>query len=162
MMIFASGITTEDAGPMASMARTVAARGLKRCLVVTGNRGLRSRLEAIADLAGWDECVTADSDASLRDAIDGDYKLVVVDIAEPVGDRVNDSVDLAEEFAARPGTLLMVCGPKDGHDEEIWARQLGAWVYLPGATHGDGFVSLFSEAAGVRNGTRHLDPFMAR
>ena len=82
-------------------------------------------------------------------AVEGEYQLVIVDIAHPIGDRVNDSIEIAEEFAGRPGTLLVVCGSDDSVDEELWARQLGAWVYLPGVTSGDALVSLFSDARRV-------------
>ena len=34
-------------------------------------------------------------------------------------------------------------------DEELWARQLGAWVYLPGISGGDSLMSLFAEAGRV-------------
>jgi len=55
-------------------------------------------------------------------------------------------VEIAEEFAGRPGTLLAICGSDDNVDEELWARPLGAWVYLPGVTSGDALVSLVTEA----------------
>ncbi len=71
---------------------------------------------------------------------------MIVDIAHPLGDRVNDTVEIAEEFAGRTGTLLVVCGSEDSVEEELWARQLGAWVYLPGVSGGDALMSLFAEA----------------
>ena len=43
----------------------------------------------------------------------------------------------------------MVCGSEDSVDEELWARQLGAWVYLPGVSSGDALMSLFAEARRV-------------
>ena len=73
----------------------------------------------------------------------------VADIARPLGERVNDTVEIAEEFAGRPGTLVVVCGSGDSVDEELWARQLGAWVYLPGVSGGDALMSLFAEARRV-------------
>ena len=63
--------------------------------------------------------------------------------------RALQDVGIAEEFAARPGTLLVVCGSEDSVEEELWARQLGAWVYLPGVSSGDALVSLFAEARRV-------------
>lgn len=147
MMVLAVGITADEvqAAPSPNV-RGNRIVGLQKCLVVTGEAGFRHRLQAAAELAGWDECDASESTADLQAVVDGDYQLVLVDVANPVGDRVNDSVELAEEFAARPGTLVVVCGPEDGVEEELWARQLGAWVYLPGAVSGDGLVSMLAEA----------------
>jgi hypothetical protein len=147
MMVVAVGITSEELRTAASpTSRVNRLPGLSRCLVVTGQAGFRNRLTAATELAGWEECDAPKTDGDIRSAIDGDYRLVLVDIANPVGNRVSDMVELAEEFAARPETLVVICGPEDGIDEELWARQLGAWVYLPGAIAGDGLVSLFHEA----------------
>ncbi len=116
------------------------------CLVVSGDEGFRKRLHTMSELGGYESCDLPTNVADLRHAIDGDYQLVVVDIARPVGDRINDTIEMAEEFAARPGTLLVVCGSEDSVDEELWARQLGAWVYLPGVSSSDALMSLFAEA----------------
>lgn len=148
-MVVAVGITSEDVRSLAGSAvthRSVRAPGLMKCLVVSGDRGLRTRLEAVSELAGWSECDAPAEGVELGSVIEGEYQLVVVDIAHPLGERVNDSVEIAEEFAGRPGTLLAICGSDDNVDEELWARQLGAWVYLPGVSSGDALVSLVTEA----------------
>ena len=148
MMVVAVGITSDEVRSMATQApalRTARAPGL-RCLVVSGDNGLCGRLGTMSELGGFAACETPVDAAELRSAVDGDYELVIVDVARPLGDRVNDTVEVAEEFAGRPGTLLVVCGSSDNVDEELWARQLGAWVYLPGVSGGDALMSLFAEA----------------
>lgn len=155
MMVIASGITAEVLTPQAgNLAAPHRGRrmGLLDCLIVSGNASRRSRFAAAADLAGWSECSAPETPAEIRRVIDGEFQLVIVDIASPIGDRVNDTVELAEEFAARPGTLLVVCGSEDNVDEELWARQLGAWLYLPGVTDGDSLTSLCVEARRLREG----------
>lgn len=148
MMVVAVGITSDEVRSLASQAPAVRAGRLPglKCLVLSGNEGLRSRLATMSELGGFVGCETPADAMDLRSAVDGDYQLVIVDIARPVGDRVNDTVEIAEEFAGRPGTLLVVCGSDDSVDEELWARQLGAWVYLPGVSNGDALMSLFAEA----------------
>jgi DNA-binding response OmpR family regulator len=147
MMVVAVGITSEELRPATSpLTRGGRMPGLMRCLVVTGERGFRNRLHSATELAGWEECDAPESSVELQSVVDEEYQLVLVDIANPLGERVSDTVELAEEFASRPGTLVVVCGPEDGIDEELWARQLGAWVYLPGAIAGDGLISLCTEA----------------
>ncbi len=151
-MVIAVGITSEEVRSLAGKAaspRAVRGPGLMKCLVVSGDAGLRSRLDAVTELSGWSACDAPAESDDLGSLVDGDYQLVIADIAHPLGDRVNDTVEIAEEFAGRPGTLLVVCGSEDNVDEELWARQMGAWVYLPGVSSGDALVSLFSEARRV-------------
>ena len=148
-MVVAVGITSEEVRSLAGQAatsRTVREPGLLKCLVLSGNRGLRNRLDAVSELSGWSACDAPEDASDLQATVDGTYQLVIVDIAHPLGDRVNDSVEIAEEFAARPGTLVVVCGSEESVDEELWARQIGAWVYLPGVTGGDALVSLCTDA----------------
>jgi DNA-binding response OmpR family regulator len=151
MMVVAVGITSEE---VRSLSGTVARGprrlpGLMKCLVVSGDEGLRHRLDTMADLSGWSACEAPADAAELRSVVEGDFHLVIADIARPLGERVNDTVEIAEEFAGRPGTLVVVCGSGDSVDEELWARQLGAWVYLPGVSGGDALMALFSEARRV-------------
>ena len=151
MMVVAVGITSEEVRSLAGDTAVRAARrpGLQSCLVVSGDQALRNRLEAVAELSGWSACSAPATAVELGEFVESDHQLVIVDISRPLGDRVNDSIEIAEEFASRPGTLLVVCGSEDNIDEELWARQLGAWVYLPGLSSGDALVSLFSDARRV-------------
>ena len=151
-MVIAVGITSDEVRSLAGKAaapRTVRGPGLMKCLVVSGDAGLRNRLDAVTELSGWSACDAPAEADDLGALVDRDYQLVIADIAHPLGDRVNDTVEIAEEFAGRPGTLLVVCGSEDNVDEELWARQMGAWVYLPGVSSGDALVSLFAEARRV-------------
>jgi len=54
------------------------------------------------------------------------------------------------EMAARTcgvnRSLLVVCGATADSDEELWARQLGAWAYLPGTTDLSSLKLVFAEA----------------
>lgn len=151
MMVVAVGITSEEVRSLAGKpaSRTGRIPGLLKCLVVSGDEGLRHRLDTMADLAGWSACEAPADSAELRAVVEGDYQLVIADVARPLGERVNDTVEIAEEFASRPGTLVVVCGSGESIDEELWARQLGAWVYLPGVSGGDALMSLFGEAQRV-------------
>jgi len=122
------------------------------CLVVSGHAARRHRFTAAAELAGWDECSSPEDVEELRDAADRDFSLAIIDITTPVGGVMGDTVAIAEELAARPNTLVVICGSEDNVDEELWARQLGAWLYLPGVTDGDSLTSLCVEARRLREG----------
>jgi DNA-binding response OmpR family regulator len=149
MMVSAVGISIDGiridpfaAGP----SRIGSAIPPAACLVVTGNASLRGRVRSVAEITEWTVCDTPTTAEELRAAVDRDYDLVIVDIASPCGDRVSDSVALAEVFSGRQGTLLVVSSSGESVDEELWARQLGVWAYLPGMSTGDSLVSLFREA----------------
>lgn len=159
-MVVAVGITSDEVrSPAGQWPAVRVPRGpVLKSLVVSGDAGLRGRLGTMSELGGFSTCDMPVDTAGFRSVIDGDYQLVIVDIAHPVGERVSDTVEIAEEFAGRPGTLLVVCGSDDSVDEEFWARQLGAWVYLPGVSGGDALMSLFAEARRVaeRRGAMQL------
>ena len=156
MMVAAVGITSEVFAPEATsgmLPRSTRRTAMLDCLVVSGDSARRRRFEAAVELAGWLECASPETSGEIRQAIDRDFQLVIVDIASPLGDRVSDSVEIAEEMAARPGTLLVICGSEDNVDEELWARQLGAWLYLPGVCDCDSLTSLCVEARRLRDGS---------
>ena len=156
MMVAAVGITSEVFAPEATsgmLPRSTRRTAMLDCLVVSGDSARRRRFEAAVELAGWLECASPETSGEIRQAIDRDFQLVIVDIASPLGDRVSDSVEIAEEMSARPGTLLVICGSEDNVDEELWARQLGAWLYLPGVCDGDSLTSLCVEARRLRDGS---------
>ena len=155
-MVVAVGITSEVLTPYSADAvlpRSVRRTGLLDCLVVSGDPSRRRRFEAAVELAGWLECASPETSSELSESVDRDFQLAIVDIASPLGDRVNDTIEIAAELAARPGMLLVICGSEDNVDEELWARQLGAWLYLPGVCDGDSLTSLCVEARRLRDGT---------
>ena len=45
-----------------------------------------------------------------------------------------------------PNVLVGVCGHEADPEEEIWARQLGIWIYLPGVTTSSEMSSLCEQA----------------
>ena len=53
---------------------------------------------------------------------------------------------VVEQLTSRSGLLLIVCGNEGDIDEEIWVRQLGAWLYLPGVVDDGNFTLLCGEA----------------
>jgi hypothetical protein len=66
---------------------------------------------------------------------------------------------LVEQLAARSGPLLAVCGKPDDTTGEVWSRQLGVWMYLPGIDSQSDIALLCSEA---RNVLRKLENHAAQ
>jgi len=154
MMVFAVGLQAEVFSQPSEMGNGAVGfrdrfgqqRGLLTCLVVSGDASRRERFVAAASLAGWNRSTVPIDSPALHDAVSHDVSLAIIDIASPIGDRVSDTLELAEELAARPNTLVVICGSEDNADEELWARQLGVWLYLPGVAEGDSLASLCIEA----------------
>jgi hypothetical protein len=147
MMVSAVGFAADMLAPEAEDDLLSGRRG---CLVVSGDAVRRRRFEAAAELRGWAGCVAPENSEDLGPACESDFDLVVVDVATPFGDRVNDAVEIAEEMAAQPDTLLVVCGTPDDIDVELWARQLGAW-FVPVCRDSSlsDFLSILPAANGI-------------
>lgn len=126
------------------------------CLVVTGDASLRRRLDAAADLGGWSSIAAPTALNALSSVRRHAHQLVVVDLVSPLGGDRSAVESLARELAARPDTLLVVCGGEENGSDEAWSRAQGAFVHIPGVSSGDSLVSLFVEARRVserRSGT---------
>ncbi|NDC54104.1 MAG: hypothetical protein EBZ74_07360 [Planctomycetia bacterium] len=132
----------------------VAGRRPLTTAVITADVGLRHRLRSIA-IARGAVCRVPETLAAAWRAAVPDHSLVFVDVARPLEGRAEEIRALAESLAARPGVLLAVCGrpfaseaerPRGGDDEECWARQVGAFVYLPGVGTDSGVALLVDEA----------------
>ena len=167
MMVFAVGFNAAVLNSPPDSARSVAVlrgpagrwKSPPACLVISGDAARRQMIAAAAGLAGWSECLSPDNVPELQDASDQDISLAIIDLAAPVGERMHDTVELAEKLASHQHTLVVICGSVDCVDEELWARQLGVWLYLPGVTEGDSLTSLCIEARRLRaDATRALRP----
>lgn len=104
--------------------------GLIQCLVVSAKAARQEMLVEAATSGGWQTIVCSDAPSALRCLSRVFVQLALVDLEGPGG---GDLRIVVEKLAASPGVLLIVCGNEDDVQEEIWARQLGAWLYLPGA-----------------------------
>ncbi len=104
-------------------------------------------LDKAARTADWETVVCPGSEAGWLALKRQRFQLALVDM-----DGVQAADDLrrlCEDIAQSKKTLLMLCGNEGNALEEIWARQLGAWLYLPGVTQGNDLVALCAEARPV-------------
>jgi hypothetical protein len=53
---------------------------------------------------------------------------------------------LVERLTAQRDLLVALCGRDADDMEEVWARQLGAWLYLPKVTAASDVSSICGEA----------------
>jgi len=119
-----------------------------QCLVVSASQTRRNMLSDAASTAGWDAIVCADPPNALAEFRKTAFPFSVVDLdlrgKTPQGFR--ECVQTLVEDSSR--ILVCICGHENDPAEEVWVRQLGAWVYLPGATNSSE-ISLLCEQAMV-------------
>ena len=161
MIVLASGIVSEAVAPggPGRVAISASARQRLPTLVLTGHDGLRDRLRSVIVGRGA-MCRAPTSVAAAWRAAGADHHLVFIDVARPLDGRVDEARAIAEMLALRQGVLLAVCGrpaeagavPPGGDDEEAWARQMGAFVFLPGVGSDAGVAQIVDEARLVFQG----------
>jgi hypothetical protein len=119
---------------------------LLHCLIISEAAERREFFEAAAQGAGWQVTACADAAAAKHMANRFRHALVIVDLDGVEPSNANGMRALAERLSTDAGRLLMVCGSDGNPLEEIWARQLGVWLYLAGVDLTCDVESLCSEA----------------
>jgi hypothetical protein len=102
------------------------------CLVVSPDPLRRMMFGQAAERAGWKSVVCADEAQALEHIAGGTVGMTLVDTATPGPLTAADRKSLVEKLAGRKNLLTVVCGKSNDAQEEIWARQFAAWMYLPG------------------------------
>lgn len=148
MIVFPTGIISERVG-RGDREQTLTS------LVLTGHEPLRRRLRSITEARGCSCSAPVTIAAAWRDLVAGP-RLAFIDIAHPLAGHSDATRALAATLAARRRVMLVVCGSAPpvmdrvfGGADEIWARELGAVVYLPGVGTDAGIALLVDEARGL-------------
>ena len=124
----------------------MAEAGIYQCLVSSASRTRRNMLSKAANDAGWDSilCNSPEEVSSNLEHVVLQFALVDLDHR---GSTPSGAKDLVHGLIQRdPHLLVGVCGHEADPSEEIWARQLGVWLYLPGATTSSEMSLLFEQA----------------
>lgn len=118
-----------------------------QCLVVSTSQPMRELLSQSANVAGWDTVVCADHQNGLAAYNQTRFQMALIDLTGPAT-ATRGLRDLCQTLASRPKMLLAVCGSATDPSEEIWARQLGVWLYLPGVAleHAEELAAICEQA----------------
>ena len=122
---------------------------LLHCLVVAENAERRAFLAESARAAGWETTVCADASAASVTANRFRQSLAMIDLADVEPGTASSFRTLTEQLTSGSSPLVMICGAEGNALEEIWARQLGVWLYLSGVDPTCDVTSLCSEAKQV-------------
>ena len=129
--------------------RPAAPPSLFRCLIVSASEKRLAMLRQAAEEQGWDPILCESAPEASREAIRNRVLMAVVDLDTAGHGPPDGFEELAERLAGESGRLLLVCGNEDDALEEIWARQLGAWMYLPGVDDRSDVAMVVGEAKNV-------------
>jgi DNA-binding response OmpR family regulator len=110
-------------------------------------------VQAAAD-SGWETIVCGDPSSALATMNVMFVQLAVVDME---GQQPDTFRQLVEKLALTSRLLLIVCGNEGDLQEEIWVRQLGAWLYLPGVVDTSDLSLLCSEARHIAQRLHNLN-----
>jgi hypothetical protein len=110
---------------------------LMHCGIISWQPRRGERLRVIAEQEVWQAVVCKDA-KELRQCVFRDkIQLAIVDlpqISSDIYDSFREQTEWLSQLGVRNGTsgpLLVVCAAGESVQEEIWARQLGVWSYLP-------------------------------
>ncbi len=125
------------------------------CLVVSTSPRRAQLWVRAAHEEQWATIVCNTADDAIRQAVRQRIELALVDIQSvpPPQERVLRK--LVEQLAARDGPLIAVCGNPDDTLGEVWSRQLGVWMYLPGVDSQSDIALLCSEARNILKKLEH-------
>ena len=123
-----------------------------QCLIASVIQARREMLSEAAAQAGWETVVCADAQNATAAARRVKFQMAWIDL-DHHGRTPSGYRNLCQTLAAMPGMLLAVCGHESDPQEEIWARQLGVWLYLPGVSidHVDEISLLCEQAQQIAN-----------
>lgn len=129
--------------------KSVATRGLLECLIVSPRAKQRDLLSRAATASGWASVVCSDAATARHIAQRIVVKLAFIDLEEGPLDALVSLQELTADLSRMGCPLLVVCGAEGDRQQEIWARQLGAWLYLPGMAGVEEMTQLCEEARNV-------------
>lgn len=122
-----------------------------QCMVVSPNKHRATFFQEAAVAQGWDTFLAADVEFAAQKAVKNRIGLIVVDMEsvkssdqEPYRQFVQQVIDDADGIP-----LLVLCGTEEDPTGEIWSRQLGVWMYLPGVDDQSDVAMLCGEARNV-------------
>ena len=122
---------------------------LHTCLVISGSARRAQLWVRAAHDESWTTIVCTAADDAIRQSVRNRIDLALIDLQSAEGEYEKQLQALVEQLASRSGPLLAVCGKPDDMRGEVWSRQLGVWMYLPGVDGQSDIALLCGEARNI-------------
>jgi len=126
-----------------SIARLKGDHPLFHCLIVSPECARRELFSRAACEDGWEIIACDDFDSAIDYSRKVFIQLAMVDLEN---DSSGDAPRLLEHLSHCTGLLTIICGHEDDPEEEIFVRQYGVWLYLPGTAEISDISLLCGEA----------------
>lgn len=126
-----------------------------KCLLVSKEEAFLEGMKRAASGAGWDCATSMSARDSLRRAFLHCFGLAIVDI-DPSAQR-QLLADLFRILKSGSGGLVIAYDRNAEPESELWARQNGAWLYVPGAAEWDSLSVACAEARRLQERTTNRD-----
>jgi len=94
----------------------------------------------------WATIVCTTAEDANRQSVRNRIDLALIDLQSASSDSEIRLRSLVQQLAGRNAPLLAVCGKPDDMTGEVWSRQLGVWMYLPGVDNQSDIALLCGEA----------------
>jgi uncharacterized protein YgbK (DUF1537 family) len=122
---------------------------LQTCLIVSTSARRAQLWVRAAHEEQWATIVCTTADDAIRQSVRQRVDLALVDLQPATAEQEERLRKLVEQLASRDGPLLAVCGKPDDTTGEVWSRQLGVWMYLPGVDGHSDIALLCGEARNI-------------
>lgn len=138
---------TATAGQGLRTAVTRVANSTWMCLILSADAERRSRLLGITSEAGWRPIECESVGDAIKQSDRWKTHLAIVDFCGLAERQRQTFRKFAKRLGKQTEPLLMICDDEDSSStSELWARQVGVWLYLPEASLGNDLVDLCAEA----------------
>jgi hypothetical protein len=118
-------------------------------LVVTASVQRSQLWVRAAQREHWATIVCRTAEEAARQAVRNRVHLALVDLQSAPPGVEQAFRRFVEQLASRDRPLIAVCGNPNDSLGEVWSRQLGVWMYLPGIDNHSDIALLCSEARGI-------------
>lgn len=119
------------------------------CLVVAGDPRRRNMLADAALEAGWNVARHAEPEATVAYVRRAFVQLALVDMTGLSPSAAPSWRQLVEQLAVDRELMLAICGESTDESAELWARQLGVWMYLPDVTAANDLGPICADALAI-------------
>ena len=135
--------------PQADLGRFVRrspATSLFQCLIYSPVERRAHAWQRAARSSGWEPVVCDRPEIAAEYAVRNRLLFSILDLEALPESTTPLARSLCESWVGQGGPLIVVCGNEEDPLEEIWARSLGVWLYLPGVDETCDRDSLCNEA----------------
>jgi hypothetical protein len=122
---------------------------LHTCLVVSASSPRTRLWVRAAQQEHWATIICRTAEEAARQVARNRVHLALIDLQFVPAAQEAAYRALVEQLAARDGPLVAVCGNPNDTLGEVWSRQLGVWMYLPGIDSESDVALVCSEARSI-------------